>query len=439
MTRVTILYGSQTGTAQDIAERMTRQAIQLNLRPHLSSMDSHDWSSINNAEILIFIAATTGQGEEPDNMKKFWKFLCRKTCPPIFTGVKYFVLGLGDSSYTKYNFVAKKLHKRIAMLGGISALPLGLADDQHDLGVDATVPQWIRSVWKTILGVEVENVTGVIGPKFKITEKNYPVNGVNGNSHITDDQVEMVTPSGVRMNKVVSTKRVTSEDHFQDVRYIEISAKNLTYEPGDVVAIQPANSKENVDLFFGLFPTLKRDQEIELEPQYDWAQASPHLFDIAKPFTWEIIAEFYLDIQSVPSKSFFEYLRHFSEDETEREKLTEFCLPEGQDDLYKYCFKPKRNILEVLLDFPRTTEKIPVGYIFDLIPAIKCRSFSIASYSRETVAVLVAVVNYKTWLKKPRLGLCSNWLAGLQVGDTVPCWIGNGSFTFPPKDLVSNI
>ena len=34
----------------------------------------------------------------------------------------------------RFNFVAKKLYKRLLMLGATALLPLGLADDQHDLG-----------------------------------------------------------------------------------------------------------------------------------------------------------------------------------------------------------------------------------------------------------------------------------------------------------------
>ena len=34
----------------------------------------------------------------------------------------------------RFNFIAKKLYKRLIQLGGTSLQPLGLADDQHDLG-----------------------------------------------------------------------------------------------------------------------------------------------------------------------------------------------------------------------------------------------------------------------------------------------------------------
>jgi len=34
----------------------------------------------------------------------------------------------------RFNFIAKKLHKRLLMLAATALVPLGLADDQHDLG-----------------------------------------------------------------------------------------------------------------------------------------------------------------------------------------------------------------------------------------------------------------------------------------------------------------
>ena len=36
------------------------------------------------------------------------------------------------------------------------------------------------------------------------------------------------------------------------------------------------------------------------------------------------------DLTAVPSKSFFELLRHFTDDPMEKEKFEEFCSPEGQ-------------------------------------------------------------------------------------------------------------
>lgn len=50
------------------------------------------------------------QGDNPDNMKAFWKFLLRKSLPPdSLAAVKFAVFGLGDSTYVTYN-VSRSLH-----------------------------------------------------------------------------------------------------------------------------------------------------------------------------------------------------------------------------------------------------------------------------------------------------------------------------------------
>ena len=38
------------------------------------------------------------------------------------------------SSLHRFNFVAKKLHRRLLQLGGSALLPVCLGDDQHELG-----------------------------------------------------------------------------------------------------------------------------------------------------------------------------------------------------------------------------------------------------------------------------------------------------------------
>lgn len=44
------------------------------------------------------------QGENPDNMRSFWKFLLRKSLPPdSLAALKFAVFGLGDSTYVTYN------------------------------------------------------------------------------------------------------------------------------------------------------------------------------------------------------------------------------------------------------------------------------------------------------------------------------------------------
>ena len=103
-------------------------------------------------------------------------------------------------------------------------------------------------------------------------------------------------------------------------------------------------------------------------------------------------------------------------------------------DLYDYVNRPRRNILEVLYDFRHTTPNIPLEYLFDLMPPIRPRAFSISSSPSAhagKIQLLVAVVSFRTkLLVKERLGLCSNFLASCAPGTLVPIWVRKGTMDF---------
>ena len=102
--------------------------------------------------------------------------------------------------------------------------------------------------------------------------------------------------------------------------------------------------------------------------------------------------------------------------------------------MYDYVNRPRRNILEVLYDFRHTTPNIPLEYLFDLIPPIRPRAFSISSSPSAhagKIQLLVAVVKYRTkLLVKERLGLCSNFLANCASETLVPIWVRKGTMDF---------
>lgn len=128
-----VLFGSQTGTAQEVAERVGREATRLHFSVVVSAMDSFPLPNLPTAPLVVYVVSTTGQGEEPDNMRKAWKFLLRRSLPPTSLQDQAFgVLGLGDSSYPKFNHVAKKLSRRLAQLGGNQLLQVGcLGQDRN--------------------------------------------------------------------------------------------------------------------------------------------------------------------------------------------------------------------------------------------------------------------------------------------------------------------
>eukprot|EP00111_Clytia_hemisphaerica_P002252 TCONS_00006308-protein len=446
--KISILYGSQTGTAEDVAERIGRESRRRHLETTVSSLDDYTIANLIQENVVVFVASTTGQGDPPDNMKKFWRFILRKDLPgSSLNGINFAVLGLGDSSYLKFNFIAKKLCKRLLQLGGNQILNSGLADEQHPLGLDATIDPWLVSLWDIVLSFYPLEPNQKIIPQKQLLAAKFKVEVVDENIIVADNINDVkLNSKGDAVNEhnpwtchINSNVKKTVENHFQDVRLLsfDLTGSDLKYVPGDVLMIKPKNRKEVLEEFFTL---VKWNPQTKVKISQNWPD-TPILRGLTSVITLHDLFKNYLSIQGVPKRYFFELLSHFTNSELEEERLLEFCSAEGQEDLYEYCYKPKRNYLEVLQDFPHACSNLKLEYVFDLFPPMKPRAFSIASSQKvdsNVAQILMAVVNYKTSMFLPRQGLCSTWLASLPKAseESMQCWINKGTIVFPKDNTV---
>ncbi|XP_055525881.1 NADPH-dependent diflavin oxidoreductase 1 [Wyeomyia smithii] len=437
--KLTILYGSQSGTAQDLAEQIWRDSKLYHLHGTVSAMDDYNVSQLIEERFVVLVCSTYGQGEEPDNMKRFWKFLLRKSLPAdSLRGMNFGVLGLGDSRYPKFNYVAKRLHKRLALLGGTALLPVGLCDDQHDLGYGAVFMSWIKNFWSKLL--EISPIPeGFCKLAISPREYRWIVEETSDQAkEFAVDMYEDITFDNQFISEVEENIRITAKDHFQDVRFITFSKKHVTWKPGDVVYVRPENSSETVDKLFELFIEhgLKwcKETVIKIE-EIDSEMPVPPILN--KPLSLGTIAQQYWDLSAIPRARAFAVLARFCSDELEREKLEDFSSYEGQEELFSYANRPRRTILEVLQDFPHACQSLTLPALFELFQPIKARPFSIASSAASNkLKILVAVIEYQTKLKQPRLGLCSNWLKGLKPGRAIRMWTRKGTFNFPEDTTI---
>ena len=230
-----VLYGSETGNARDVAERIAREAARdggghtMTRRPrrrvHCLPMDSFEVTQLPTAPLIVCVCSTTGQGDPPANMRQFWRFLLRKSLPPdSLADVKFAVFGLGDSHYQKYNVAAKKLHRRMRALGAVELVGLGLGDDQHPTGYEATLDPWLDELWRSLgHGTDAEG-------------------GHGGKTDLVEDLV--IDPCRVAVDVVapppVGTTRHESHDNVEDrVRELCDAARELDRALEAAAAIPP--------------------------------------------------------------------------------------------------------------------------------------------------------------------------------------------------------
>ncbi len=113
--RVLILYGTQTGTAEDFAFDVAGSAFARGFTPVCQTMDSYDLSLLTEEHILVCVVSTTGDGDPPATMSRSWASLRRRSLPAgALSRMQYAVFGCGDSGYPKFNYVARRLDLRQA-------------------------------------------------------------------------------------------------------------------------------------------------------------------------------------------------------------------------------------------------------------------------------------------------------------------------------------
>ncbi|ETV88811.1 hypothetical protein H257_00303 [Aphanomyces astaci] len=443
-----VLYGSATGTGQDVAEQIGRMATARNIPVVVSSMDAFDIQQLPTISHAVFIASSTGDGEAPENMTNTWKFLLRKSLAvDSLHAMHMAVFGLGDSSYAKYNTVARRLHARLLQLGAVDIIDRGLGDDQHELGYHGALNPWLDRLWVALLQLEpfLLPLGFTIDDSPKPTPPKYLVrivasDGVSQPSRLHsfyDPPKTALDASRLIQATLTKNERLTAADWSQDVRHIELAlpASAPVYSAGDIALLYP----ENVDV-----ATIDRFLNATLQlPPTTWLaieRVDGNALDLPPLVTAGELMRKYLDVFGTPRRTFFERLSLFTQDIDEKEKLLELSAPDGADLLQDYCIRERRTYIEVLQDF--STCHVPLEFLLELIPRLAPRAYSIASSSTlhsGQVHLTVAIVDYLTPYKRSKKGVCSAWLQTLEPGAVVFMWIKTGLFRLSPAIHAQNV
>ncbi len=142
---VTILYGSQTGNGQALAEKLTKNLKAEEYQVSLASMNEFKPNALKKIENLLLIVSTHGEGDPPDNALPFHEFLHSKRAPKL-ENLQFSVLSLGDSSYEFFCQTGKQFDERLLELGAKQLSPRV----DCDLDYDESAAEWFTKVLATL-------------------------------------------------------------------------------------------------------------------------------------------------------------------------------------------------------------------------------------------------------------------------------------------------
>jgi sulfite reductase alpha subunit-like flavoprotein len=240
---------------------------------------------------------------------------------------------------------------------------------------------------------------------------------------------------------ITSNARITPKTHWQDVRHLKLSTPSShPYVPGSTLTIYPKNFPIDVNEFLNIMNwTPIADVPLHFIPTNSSSTSGtlpiPHFKSTNTTITLRNLLTSHLDILSIPRRSFFAHLAHYTSDPFQRDRLLEFTDPQYIDELYDYTTRPRRSILEVLQEFE--TVKVPWQRVCSLIPVMRGRQFSIASadQGKGEVELLIAIVKYKTVIKRIRQGVCTRYISSLAPGAQISVTLQKGGLGVTQKEI----
>ena len=360
-----IIYGSQTGNAEAVANEAATIAKTHGLKPIVKSMDEIETDAFAKIEHLLVITSTYGEGEMPDNAQLLWDSISSDTASAMHH-IKYSVLALGDTSYDLFCQAGKDWDNRLAELGATRIY------ERTDCDVDfeESAQTWLTAVIP--LMTDGTSTATIIDTTAGTKEK----------------------PQYNRKNpfpgKLLVNRIVTDPNSSKETRHYEISiaGSGLNYEAGDALCVIPSNCPDLVA---------------------DIMQAIGCQGDEEEPVNGELIPlkealQTRFEIK-LPSKEFVEEIAKRSGDQ----ELNGMLASDDKEELSKYLWG--RDTIDLLLQFPQV--EFSAAELISLLKPLQHRAYSISSSGKvhpETVHLTVASVRYESHGRQHK-GVCSTFLA----------------------------
>ncbi|MEM1246407.1 MAG: cytochrome P450 [Acidobacteriota bacterium] len=422
---LTVLYGSNMGTSEGVAQRVASDAGQLGFDVTLKELDQAVGSL--SSEGVTLIVCSSYNGTAPDNARNFLSWL-QSDDPPDLSGVRYSIFGCGHRDWAAtYQAVPKQIDQLMRERGAQRIFERGEGDGGEDF--DGDFEFWYQLFWPTVakeldLAIDDEAATGTADYDVEVIAESHPN--------------PFVAQFGARPMTVTENRELQTPLAGRSTRHIELALPSgVRYQTGDHLGVIARNDAALVRRVLDRF-AFEETARIRLNHP---APDAVHL-PVGQPVRVVTLLSEYVELQAVATRAQIKKLLEHTGCPHTSGQLEELCGDdEPAQERYRERVLAQRLSLLDLLERHHACE-LPFGAFLTMLGPLRPRYYSISSSPQQferILSITVAVVEGQALSGQGTyLGTCSNYLAQIGKGESVHAFVRSNDSGFgPPKNLAT--
>src|SRR4051794_29047969 len=367
-TPLLLLYGSNLGTAEELAARVADLAQVNGFATTLAPLDDFVGKLPEQGGVLIFCASYNGAA--PDNATRFVKWLGGDLPKNAFAKVRYAVFGCGNSDWSAtYQSIPRLIDDRLAAHGATSAYARGEGDAREDL--DSQFETWFAKL-RQLAVKEFGLDTGF--ERSAEDEPLYSIEPVAPTATAAVAALGGAAPMKIQANRELQNMAGANASD-RSTRHIEVQLPdNVTYRVGDHLSVVPRNEPALVDQVARRFGFLPADQ-IRLQVA-EGRRAQLPVGDVVS--VDRLLSEF-VELQQIATRKQIQIMSEHTRCPMTRPKLLAYV---GDDaaaaERYRAeIFSRRKSVFDLLEEHPAC--ELPFHAYLEMLSMLAPRYYSISS------------------------------------------------------------